>query len=285
MVRKTRNFFVGIGAAKAGTTWLAGYLRSHPQVYVSPLKELHYFDERHLPELAGNVSARFLEQTRHVVARIESIDDKSRLLRLQHLTKRLEMTHRPRAYVEYFQQFARPRHRAFGEITPSYAMLGEAGFRDVLSRFPRARFLFILRNPVDRYWSQLRFARRLQQDFDPIAELQRRVHDPQFALRTQYEKTLQNLDRTVPGNQLFTTFYEDLFGADGNAVLERLCAFLDIEPLPGDFGTIPNKGLPQELPAADRRAIAGFFAPTYQYVVDRFQEAVPERWRQDMGSR
>jgi len=35
--------FVGIGAAKAGTSWLAICLGEHPQIYIPPLKELQYF--------------------------------------------------------------------------------------------------------------------------------------------------------------------------------------------------------------------------------------------------
>jgi len=37
------NFLV-IGAMRSGTTSLIRYLRSHPQVYIAPHKELHYFD-------------------------------------------------------------------------------------------------------------------------------------------------------------------------------------------------------------------------------------------------
>lgn len=285
MARNSSNFFVGIGAAKAGTTWLAGYLRGHPQVFVSPLKELHYFDELHLPELVGDVSARFLNQAKRLAARLDSADDRPRLLRLQHLLKRLEMRHRPQAYTEYFRQFVSPRkHRAFGEITPAYAMLGEAGFEDVLSRYPRARFLFIMRNPVDRYWSHLRFARKLQEDFNPVAELERRVHDPQFTRRTQYENTLRALDGAVPANQQFITFYENLFGADGDAELRRLCSFLDIDYVPGDFDDNPNKGFHHEFPEASRRAIAEFFAPTYRYVIERYPDTVPARWHRDVAA-
>ena len=34
----------GIGAAKAGTTWLYRYLAAHPEVRLPAVKELHYFD-------------------------------------------------------------------------------------------------------------------------------------------------------------------------------------------------------------------------------------------------
>jgi len=41
------KYFVGIGVAKTGTTWLAEYLKSHPEVCFSPIKEMHYFDEKY----------------------------------------------------------------------------------------------------------------------------------------------------------------------------------------------------------------------------------------------
>jgi hypothetical protein len=36
------NFFL-VGAPKAGTTSLYHYLRQHPQIYMSPIKEPNYF--------------------------------------------------------------------------------------------------------------------------------------------------------------------------------------------------------------------------------------------------
>ena len=36
------NFFI-VGAAKAGTTFLYYYLKQHPEIYMSPVKEPHFF--------------------------------------------------------------------------------------------------------------------------------------------------------------------------------------------------------------------------------------------------
>jgi len=36
--------FLVIGAQKAGTTWLFQNLRMHPQVWLPPEKEIHFFD-------------------------------------------------------------------------------------------------------------------------------------------------------------------------------------------------------------------------------------------------
>ena len=47
ITKEIRNHFpdfLGIGAQKAGTTWLYENLRRHPQMYLPNTKEIHYFD-------------------------------------------------------------------------------------------------------------------------------------------------------------------------------------------------------------------------------------------------
>ncbi len=55
MIHQQANFrldFIGIGAAKSGTTWLADNLRQHPQIFIPALKELVYFNQ-HLSRMPG----------------------------------------------------------------------------------------------------------------------------------------------------------------------------------------------------------------------------------------
>lgn len=40
-----RPDFIGIGAQKCATTWLALCLRQHPQIFMASPKELKYFNE------------------------------------------------------------------------------------------------------------------------------------------------------------------------------------------------------------------------------------------------
>ena len=37
--------FIGIGVQKAGTSWLAEALNEHPEIYIHPKKEAHYFNK------------------------------------------------------------------------------------------------------------------------------------------------------------------------------------------------------------------------------------------------
>ena len=45
MTNKVAHYphFLGIGAARAGTTWLSEQLNAHPDVWIPAIKELHYF--------------------------------------------------------------------------------------------------------------------------------------------------------------------------------------------------------------------------------------------------
>lgn len=51
--------FLGIGAAKAGTTWLHQQLRHHPDIFVSSTKEIHYFDTHYFDESVGSYARHF----------------------------------------------------------------------------------------------------------------------------------------------------------------------------------------------------------------------------------
>lgn len=51
--------FIGIGAPKAGTTWLARCLDDHPDVYVAPVKETSFFDYGSIDGRLGEYEAHF----------------------------------------------------------------------------------------------------------------------------------------------------------------------------------------------------------------------------------
>src|SRR5205807_2540295 len=56
-------------------------------------------------------------------------------------------------YRDYFR-FRAPWHASFfGEISPSYALIGKDGFCEIRKLFPKIRILFLMRDPIDRYYS------------------------------------------------------------------------------------------------------------------------------------
>jgi Sulfotransferase domain len=109
--------FVGIGAAKSGTTWWFSLLMSHPEIHVEYDKELNYFNDQFLKRLeAGKVTLADAE-----------------------------------AYRDWFP---RPEGTITGEWTPHYAFAYR--LPPVLRvAAPGAKLLVMLRDPVERYRSDL----------------------------------------------------------------------------------------------------------------------------------
>ncbi len=68
--------FVGIGAQKTGTTWLADYLAYHDQVCFSPIKELHYFDTKYFDK---SFQKLFIRRLHKLVSRIKKLFIEDRL--------------------------------------------------------------------------------------------------------------------------------------------------------------------------------------------------------------
>ena len=110
------NFFI-VGAAKAGTTSLHAYLSSHPQVFMSAVKEPHYF-------APFEPSAEFDNF-------IPAVSD-------------------PKAYQMLFA--GSQSYRAIGEASPSYLCNADAAKR-IKSAIPDAKIIISLRNPVQRAYS------------------------------------------------------------------------------------------------------------------------------------
>ncbi|MFQ5530695.1 MAG: sulfotransferase, partial [Gemmatimonadota bacterium] len=169
--------FLGIGAMRAGTSWLAEHLAKHPEISM-PRKEIHFFNRRFdrqlIPLLPRSVEARMRYRARFVGAGLSG--------------------------------------RLTGEFTPAYALLDPDRIATVHEWMPRARLLFIMRDPVDRAWSQAKhdYAGWLGRDAAtaPEEELRAFFARPRVQQRADYATSLENWLRCFDRGQLFMTFLE-----------------------------------------------------------------------------
>jgi hypothetical protein len=106
------NFLV-IGAAKGGTTSLYQYLRQHPDIYMSPMKEPNYYTDE--DQLFGKKAARSRSEYERLFDRVT---------------------------VEH----------AIGEATPRY-LNAISGVGRIQAELPGVRLIAILRQPADRAYS------------------------------------------------------------------------------------------------------------------------------------
>ncbi len=275
-----RVFAIGVGAQKAGTTWLYEYLGRHPDVAMSPIKELHYFDVVHRPELCAFFSRDFRQEAVDCARQLASGQEVS-LTRMQCLLDRVRMDSEPAAYLEYFDRLATFGRRVVGEITPSYSLLpqtGLAAMRNMItSSGARPRIIFIMRDPVERFWSQCRMQRGFPAETRSIEQIcDSAMQDPGFLERTRYDWTIAKLENSFPPDELLILFFEKLFSDEGT---RRVCDFLEIGYVRPDATHKVNALPPADLDAVRRLRLREVLSPVYSFVDSRFGDAVPAAWR------
>lgn len=128
------NFFIA-GTGKAGTTSLYHYLRQHPQIYMSPVKEPCYF--------APEVRLDNLSDAHHRYIRLRSTEQMGRPPGWLFST-----------WEEYLQLFGEVRDEvAVGEASVIY-LWSEAAAANIAARVPAAKIIIMLRDPAERAFSQ-----------------------------------------------------------------------------------------------------------------------------------
>lgn len=263
------TLLVGIGAPRTGTKWLSGYFSSHPQILMSPIRVLHYFDARFVPAAAVH-DERFAQRLANAKGNPGD------------LTDRVRMATDESAYVDYFRK-RWTGERVFVDVTPGYAGLPPEAFRAMAAIHPRVRILFTMRNPIDRHWSGLRLRKANQPDFDLTAELQRIGAEgaSEAKGRRDYEDTISNLDRAVAPGTAIIGFFETLLTEAGIA---SLCDDLGVDRVAADLGTPQNQSEPNALSDSDRALLYRRFALTYRFAAERYGDVLPESWRRDMDA-
>ena len=143
--------FVCIGAQKAGTTWLYKNLNHHPDMWLPPVKEIHYFDRVRINEvLLGEWEMPHKEGIFNRYIKHQFPPD---LNEIRWLRKYYQYRLSKNSYLNLFDD-RYSKGKVCGDITPGYSTLDDSGVRyakKVLGS--ETTIIFILRNPIDRSWS------------------------------------------------------------------------------------------------------------------------------------
>lgn len=274
------TFLLGVGAMKAGTTWLHDHLAASPQCEPGLRKEYHVFDSLDLAA-APYLLPRVVEKARASLDIVET-GSPTNATYLQQAAMVADET----LYFDYFAGLlARPSVQLTLDITPGYALLSAQRLASVRAAFEargvRCVAGFLMRDPVERIWSQVRMQKRRRPGQNPgTAEelVAQRYAEPSYADRTRYEVTLANLDASFAELAL-VGFYEELFDpATSQTVLRGWSEALGIDPVAPDL-THERNVSPRtaDLPEAVVREVAQHFAATYEAVAQRFPERDLER--------
>ena len=190
------------------------------------------------------------------------------------MTQRKELhffdRHFDRGVDWYASQFTpRPRHRQFGEATPDYLYDNEARDR-MAATLPTAKVVVILRDPVDRAYSQFWHTGRHgweDKTFEEALELEpKRIASPDLEERARYSYVdrghyidqLLSLEAKHDRALIHVVLLDDL-KADQAATLETLFAFLDVDLEPARTMPEQHRNRPRAVdPELGRKVLAEY---------------------------
>ena len=200
-------FLLGVGAQKAGTSWLHDQLSRRHDANFGFCKEYHLFDA-----LTLDAFVRYRP--------------KNPPLWRWRTWRRERFFQNPNRYFDYFTRLLNhPGCRLSGDITPSYACLSSETFAWIRDAFKERAIrtcpVFIMRDPIERLLSQQRMQLRKKNKLNPTDEL-RAFHkladklEQHPSLRSDYISTLNSLNESFAKEDICLLLFEKLFDASSH---------------------------------------------------------------------
>ena len=133
----------------------------------------------------------------------------------------------------YFYHFinAEP-HQFRGEITPGYSIISIPEIQKIHQFNPNLRVIFLLRNPIERDWSQtyMDLIRHVNKEPDMVSmkSIINHLNSPVVETRGDYEKNLRNWYQVFPKEQIYIEYFENII-SQPEQVITRILRFIGIQ--------------------------------------------------------
>ncbi|MEM9539150.1 MAG: sulfotransferase [Cyanobacteria bacterium P01_E01_bin.42] len=188
--------FLIIGVEKSGTTSIYNYLKQHPQVYMSPLKETNFLER----DWEDNKNAR-----------------KARIITIE-------------AYEELFKDVT--DEIAIGEASPNYLFHYKTSTPKIEQYLPDVKMMAILRHPIQRAYSDYLMHIRDAINIGQVKTLSEQVKtsgNSSFTLRKglYYEPVKYFFDR-FGRDRVQIYLYDDL-SQNSEAFMQEIYRFLEVD--------------------------------------------------------
>ena len=225
--------FLVIGAQKSGTTWLDRNLRTHPQIWLPPEKEIHYFDLPHPLPFAALLLAPVRAARHWTMARLKRDYAKVKAGE-QSMGWYLRYYFAPRTRRWYRSLFKPGTGQIAGETTPRYAVLPDRTVRQIKRLMPDLKVIYLLRDPIDRMWSDVAMfhGRRFGGEGIPNSEaesIESFLFKQANLAHSRYHANLRRWREAFGASRVFVGFQEDI-AHHPSELLGRIFTFLGVDP-------------------------------------------------------
>lgn len=278
------DLFLGIGAMKAGTTWLYAMLDRHPALHFCPEKEVHYFYHRYVDNAQlneqrrlSNVRERYLLRFDPQTANIDRVRQN-----LHWVSAYLSGPVDDHWYRNLFQ--LRRHHRYACDFSNLSAHLPASVWPRIEAQCDTLRVLYTMRDPLKRLWSHTKFHLQVTDQLHLLDkwgpdQFDAFVRQPFIWDNAEYGRTLRAMQDGLSAPCWKAVFYEDIH-ADQRAMLRGIEDFLGIAHF--DY---PDALLARRFTESVSHPMPAFFADLFARDIARIRAEVqdagfvlPDRW-------
>jgi hypothetical protein len=262
--------FLGVGMQKAGTSWLYEQLRNHPDAWLPKRKELHFFDALSKDDWNTRRQRRALKNIPELTSKLAETSAQDRDLLIEELEENLHFA-RTINDLDWYRNFwekVSDQNKLIGEITPAYSILSRETIRLIHDDLGVQKIVLILRNPVERSWSQYKMMTERKSNDPETVYMKDKLVD-----RGRAKTILENWESIFDPDQIFIGFYDDI-KLRPHWFLEELCGFLGLSFSKELF---PKAETPVRVSRNEEcpKHILEYFKSEYQtdldYLANRFQ--------------
>lgn len=251
---------------------------------MAPVKEIHYFDQRHR---SRSENPYYRSHARKRMRRYGRLRTYRRALRpgdsgfVRNLRWDAHFFLRRRNDDWYRGVFRPGPGQVAGEITPAYSTLAPDVVEEVRAINPEMRIIYLMRDPIERSWSSalMSLGKRSGRPVESITdeELMRHFERSSHSLRGDYVRTLEVWEGVFGPDQVFVGFLDEIQNDPADLLL-RTYRFLgvadDAAHIPAAVSSRVNPSPSQANAVPERFQIylARMHLPQLQELSDRFGE-------------
>ena len=307
--------FLCIGAQKAGTTWLYDNIKDHPEVWMAPVKEIFYFDgakPSRRPLLFQLFESRHRDLRQHTFRAIRRRLTRARpqkgqtadaplrptgspavtsgpgLSKLQLARWHMRFMFLPRNDAWYASLFRPGQGQIAGDINPYLAHMDQARVAHVGSLMPNAKIIYLIRNPIDRLWSEFGMAMRDRNitDFEGLdhAYLESQLELASKTWLSTYLANLATWREVYPASQVMVGFFDQL-KEEPRVLLKNVFDFIGIDSsdacIPPTVGQKSNASGGPRMTDRYRLLLSDLFMSDLEKLHAHFDNRYTARWLDD----
>ena len=259
--------FICIGQARAGTRWLFDQMNARGDIWMPPVNELNVLIGKSFVPADGDVDTTLPPIS----------DSQTDRHRREFLSKFADCEDHVLDFDWYRQLFDMKGDRKSGDISPSYANMSPAEIALAVKYLPDCKFIYLLREPVSRLWSDLSVdvrAGRLTANrilnwarLKKILGIRRYFFNRRRSRHVSFaSQCWKNWSKAVPAERIRFWFFDDIVARPAD-VRDEICKFVGLATGPGAIAADYNRKQTAEniaMPPEIRAGLAAFLAEEYK---------------------